>query len=65
MFVREPLDRLRSAYAEKFQSGNNLYNQNFGRRIIARYRQNASNESLTKGHDVTHEEFVKYIIDPK
>lgn len=66
IFVRDPLDRLLSAYVDKFQYGDNpLFTWKFGRHIIAKYRLNASNESLTRGHDVRHDEFVKYVIDPR
>jgi len=66
MFVREPLERLRSAYVDKFLSGDNsLFNTVYGRTIIAKYRYNATNSSLQRGHDVRHDEFVKYIIDPR
>jgi chondroitin 4-sulfotransferase 11 len=65
MFVRDPFDRVLSAYNDKFRSSDNmLFNENYGRRIIERYRQNASNESLSRGHDVKFDEFVRYLIDP-
>jgi len=66
MFVREPLERMRSAYVDKFLSGDNsLFNTAYGRTIIAKYRHNATKSSLQRGHDVRHDEFVKYIIDPR
>jgi len=66
IFVRDPLDRLRSAYVDKFESGvNTLYNENYGRKIISIYRNNATNASLSLGHDVRLDEFVKYLIDPR
>ena len=68
MFVRHPLERLLSAYRNKFNSNyssSEYFRSRYGRQIVRQYRNNASEESLTKGHDVTFHEFVRYIIDPK
>ncbi|KAH3819739.1 hypothetical protein DPMN_121482, partial [Dreissena polymorpha] len=66
IFVREPLERLLSAYRNKFlQNGNEYFKDRFGRKIIKQYRNNASAMSLEKGHDVRFEEFVEYFVDPK
>ena len=65
-FVRHPIERLISAYRNKFEDGNRLsygFPYMFGRQIIKRYRPNATKESLAKGQDVTFKEFVHYIID--
>ncbi|KAL4226876.1 hypothetical protein ACF0H5_014855 [Mactra antiquata] len=66
IFVREPLERLLSAFRNKFlQRGNSYFKLHFGKTIIKRYRDNPSNESLNKGEDVTFTEFVQYLLDPK
>jgi Sulfotransferase family len=66
MFVRDPLDRLLSAYYDKFVRINGTYfTERYGRRIITKYRRNATEESLAFGHDVRLDEFVKYLIDPR
>jgi hypothetical protein len=66
VFVRDPFERLVSAYKSKFMTGRNTYfQQRDGRRIIRRYRPNALNESLSRGHDVSFNEFVQYVIDPR
>lgn len=65
MFVRDPLERVLSAFRNKFlQKGNSYFKLHFGKTIIKRYRENPSNESLTKGEDVTFTEFVQYLLDP-
>lgn len=66
MFVRHPLERLLSAYKDKFTQYNKFtrhFQHKYARKIIWRYRKNASNESLLKGHDLTFPEFVKYLVD--
>jgi len=68
MFVRHPLERLLSAYRNKFNqnySSSEYFRSRYGRQIIKQYRTNATEESLAKGHDVTFGEFVQYIIDPR
>ncbi|XP_041917088.1 carbohydrate sulfotransferase 8-like isoform X1 [Alosa sapidissima] len=63
LFVREPLERLVSAYRDKFESPNNYYHPVFGRPIINRYRVNASKEALRTGSGVTFPEFMQYLLD--
>jgi len=68
MFVRHPLERLLSAYRNKFYqnySSSQYFRVRYGINIVKKYRPNASNESLQFGHDVTFTEFVKYLIDPE
>ena len=66
MFVREPMERLLSAYNNKFVVPYNQYfKERFGRRIIKRYRKNPSALSLETGGDVRFDEFVKFITDTK
>ncbi|UYV73917.1 CHST13 [Cordylochernes scorpioides] len=64
MFVRNPYERLLSAYRNKLEHTYTSYFQmRFGRKIIQQYRKNASAESLARGHDVTFEEFLQYVAD--
>ncbi|XP_008587199.1 PREDICTED: carbohydrate sulfotransferase 11-like [Galeopterus variegatus] len=65
LFVREPFERLVSAYRNKFtQKYNTSFHKRYGTKIIKRQRKNATQESLRKGDDVKFEEFVAYLIDP-
>ncbi|XP_061403987.1 carbohydrate sulfotransferase 8-like isoform X1 [Lethenteron reissneri] len=64
MFVREPMERLVSAYRDKFLHSKH-YKKVYGRAIISHYRKNPSRMSLTGGHDVTFPEMVRFILDPE
>ncbi|XP_008550441.1 carbohydrate sulfotransferase 11 [Microplitis demolitor] len=65
--VRHPLERLLSAYRNKFEAkdeiGSKYFQNRFGRKIIKNYRRNPTKESLTKGDDVTFSEFVDFITN--
>ena len=64
MFVRHPLERLLSAYRDKFTIQNKWtehFQHKYGRRIIRSLRKDPSKESLAEGNDVTFSEFVKYV----
>lgn len=63
LFVREPFERLVSAFRDKFQSPNAYYHSVFGRPIISRYRANASATARRTGAGVTFREFVRYLLD--
>ncbi|XP_055795534.1 carbohydrate sulfotransferase 8-like isoform X1 [Salvelinus fontinalis] len=63
LFVREPFERLVSAFRDKFESPNSYYHPVFGRPIISRYRANASRSALRTGAGVTFREFVQYLLD--
>ena len=63
MVVRHPFDRLSSAYREKFGPKNDFYHKTMGKKIIKKYRKNATKKSLNKGNDVTFGEFVKFLLD--
>ncbi|XP_075934161.1 carbohydrate sulfotransferase 8-like [Anarhichas minor] len=63
MFVREPLERMVSAYRDKFENPNNYYHNLFGKPIISKYRANPSPEALKTGNGVTFKEFVQYLLD--
>lgn len=65
VFVREPFERLLSAFRNKFvaQTNSSLYFKNvFGRKIINKYRLDSNGPN--KGDNVTFEEFVRYLTDP-
>ncbi|XP_038150172.1 carbohydrate sulfotransferase 11 isoform X2 [Cyprinodon tularosa] len=65
LFVREPFERLVSAYRNKFTlKYNSSFHKRFGTRIIRRYRKNATQEALVNGDDVKFKEFVDYLVDP-
>ncbi|KAL9986222.1 hypothetical protein ACROYT_G000332 [Oculina patagonica] len=59
VFVREPFERLLSAYLEKFYSGDPGFHNNFGREIIRRYRPGGNPEDK----NITFDEFVNYVIN--
>ncbi|XP_060898125.1 carbohydrate sulfotransferase 8-like [Labrus mixtus] len=63
MFVREPLERMVSAYRDKFENPNNYYHSLFGKPIISKYRVNPSWAALKTGSGVTFKEFVQYLLD--
>uniref|UniRef100_A0A3B3YPE2 Carbohydrate sulfotransferase n=1 Tax=Poecilia mexicana TaxID=48701 RepID=A0A3B3YPE2_9TELE len=63
LFVREPFERLVSAFRDKFESPNSYYHPVFGRAIISRYRANATGSALKTGAGVTFREFVQYLLD--
>jgi len=63
IIIRHPLIRLLSAYRNKFVEDNPVYPKHLGTKIIARYRKDASNESLVTGQDVRYSEFVQFLID--
>uniref|UniRef100_A0A8C8ZRD7 Carbohydrate sulfotransferase n=1 Tax=Prolemur simus TaxID=1328070 RepID=A0A8C8ZRD7_PROSS len=63
LFVREPFERLVSAFRDKFEHPNSYYHPVFGKAILARYRANASREALRTGAGVRFPEFVQYLLD--
>ncbi|XP_063783842.1 carbohydrate sulfotransferase 11 isoform X4 [Pseudophryne corroboree] len=65
LFVREPFERLVSAYRNKFtQKYNTSFHKRYGTKIVRRQRKNATQAALHNGNDVKFEEFVAYLIDP-
>ncbi|MBN3325839.1 CHSTB sulfotransferase, partial [Atractosteus spatula] len=65
VFVREPFERLVSAYRNKFtRKYNTAFHKRYGTKIIKRHRADPSEEALEKGDDVSFEEFVYYLVDP-
>uniref|UniRef100_A0A671YCN5 Carbohydrate sulfotransferase n=1 Tax=Sparus aurata TaxID=8175 RepID=A0A671YCN5_SPAAU len=63
LFIREPFERLVSAFRDKFESPNSYYHPVFGRPIISRYRTNATRTALRTGTGVTFREFIQYLLD--
>lgn len=64
IFVREPLERLLSAYSNKFTvSYNSYFPEKYGRYIVKKFRKNPSKKALKTGRSVTFPEFVKYVLD--
>ncbi|XP_042258496.1 carbohydrate sulfotransferase 11 isoform X1 [Thunnus thynnus] len=65
LFVREPFERLVSAYRNKFTlKYNSSFHKRFGTRIVRRYRKNATQDALINGADVKFKEFAEYLVDP-
>ncbi|MGH0145111.1 UNVERIFIED_CONTAM: hypothetical protein FKN15_024466, partial [Acipenser sinensis] len=64
-FVREPFERLVSAYRNKFtRNYNTAFHKRYGTKIVKRHRPDPSDEALEHGDDVSFEEFVYYLVDP-
>ncbi|XP_041651985.1 carbohydrate sulfotransferase 9-like [Cheilinus undulatus] len=64
LFVREPFQRLVSAYRDKFENQNEYYHTLFGRAIINKYRKKPAAKAVLTGDGVTFREFVHYLLDP-
>ena len=65
MFVREPFERLLSAYRDKFvftRPVDRHLLELYGRKIIRDFRPNATQQALRTGHGVTFPEFIEYIL---
>lgn len=65
MFVREPMERLLSAYRNKFGEIES-YQKKYGVEIVTRYRKSRGKDAAgaaAKGDDVTFAEFVRYLLD--
>ncbi|XP_018095974.1 carbohydrate sulfotransferase 8 isoform X2 [Xenopus laevis] len=63
IFVREPFERVVSAFRDKFEHANNYYHPVFGKAIISKYRRNATKEALWTGSGVHFTEFIQYLLD--
>lgn len=59
LFVREPMERLLSAYRNKFGEIKD-YQQKYGMEIVRRYREKPG---TSQGEDVTFSEFLHYLLD--
>ncbi|XP_061112597.1 carbohydrate sulfotransferase 13-like [Conger conger] len=66
LFVREPFERLVSAYRNKFtRSYNTAFHKRYGTKIVRRHRPHPRPEALERGDDVSFPEFVSYLLDPR
>ncbi|XP_042535733.1 carbohydrate sulfotransferase 13 [Dipodomys spectabilis] len=66
LFVREPFERLASAYRNKFaRPYSEAFRRRYGTRIVRRLRPRAHPEALARGHDVRFAEFLAYLLDPR
>ncbi|NWV19892.1 CHST9 sulfotransferase, partial [Origma solitaria] len=63
IFVRDPMERLVSAFRDKFEHPNSYYHPVFGKAIIKKYRHNADEEALKTGSGVKFKEFIQYLLD--
>ncbi|XP_014676351.1 PREDICTED: carbohydrate sulfotransferase 14-like, partial [Priapulus caudatus] len=64
MFIRDPYERLLSAYMDKFGQPNPYFQKTYGKTIIRRYRHNATRAALVSGRNVTFVEFLTYLSRP-
>lgn len=65
LFVRDPLERILSAYKSKLLKDNKTFRRVFGRKIIAQFRPNASQHALETGSVVTFPEFTSFLLQTK
>ncbi|NXI43955.1 CHST9 sulfotransferase, partial [Galbula dea] len=63
IFVRDPMERLVSAFRDKFEHPNSYYHPVFGKAIIKKYRHNPNEEALKTGSGVKFKEFIQYLLD--
>ena len=67
IFKRHPLDRLVSAFRDKFQKPadrwSNYFHLTYGRDIVKKYKSNPTESALRSGSGVTFVEFVRFVID--
>ncbi|XP_020621653.1 carbohydrate sulfotransferase 14-like isoform X1 [Orbicella faveolata] len=64
-FVREPFERILSAYKDKFvhlRQGDRRTLEFHGREILKNFRPNASKSALEKLDDITFREFIEYLV---
>ncbi|XP_004692256.1 PREDICTED: carbohydrate sulfotransferase 13, partial [Condylura cristata] len=66
LFVRDPFERLASAYRNKFaRPYSAAFQRRYGTRIVRRLRPGAHPDALARGHDVRFAEFLAYLLDPR
>ena len=64
-FVREPFERILSAYKDKFvhpRWADHKIRAFHGREILKNFRPNASKNALEKLNDITFREFIEYLV---
>uniref|UniRef100_A0A670I8U1 Carbohydrate sulfotransferase n=1 Tax=Podarcis muralis TaxID=64176 RepID=A0A670I8U1_PODMU len=64
IFVRDPMERLVSAFRDKFEHPNSYYHPVFGKAIIKKYRLNADRVALATGSGVKFKEFIHQLCYP-
>ncbi|KAM8784142.1 carbohydrate sulfotransferase 13 [Rhynchonycteris naso] len=66
LFVREPFERLASAYHNKLaRPASAVFQRRYGTRIVRRLRPRPRPDALARGHDVRFTEFLAYLLDPR
>ncbi|XP_055985537.1 carbohydrate sulfotransferase 13 [Sorex fumeus] len=66
LFVREPFERLASAYRNKLARPYSAdFQRRYGTRIVQRLRPRARPDARARGHDVRFAEFLAYLLDPR
>ncbi|XP_027624606.1 carbohydrate sulfotransferase 13 [Tupaia chinensis] len=66
LFVREPFERLASAYRNKLaRPYSAAFQRRYGTRIVRRLRPRAHPDALARGHDVRFAEFLAFLLDPR
>lgn len=60
LIVRNPFERLLSAYRNKFEDGKNAYYKILGDTIVKQFRENTNDKNNTSGP--TFKEFLQYIV---
>ena len=63
LFVRDPLERVLSAYKDKFIKDNKYFHQAYGRGIIRQFRPDATKQALETGSGVTFPEFTRHVVE--
>lgn len=65
LFVREPFERLLSAFRNKIQNHQNAYFfDKFSRKILKKFRNRNMTSETMRRSNVTFIEFVRYLLDP-
>ncbi|CAH1800377.1 unnamed protein product [Owenia fusiformis] len=61
LVVRDPLDRIYSAWYDKFRYYNKWFAEKYGKYVINMTRPNGINSDLKKGQYITFAEFIQYL----